>query len=184
MALTASTTFGLVPTTSLPLSKFRMAPGMSPVYAMNSPLSALRFNSRQVIKRPPTSPCSRLLKRVLSLKSTELSSRPRLARPRLGQAVVSRRPAFDLPKSHGYPEAVVEPDRIRTSLDIPAALHQKLHEVAHRRGCSARQLILESIKRLVEEDMPFRGHRVQLPLVPSAGRGSIKAVTNDEALFT
>jgi hypothetical protein len=72
---------------------------------------------------------------------------------------------------------------IRTSLDIPAPLHRKLHEAAARRGCSARQLILRSIERLVEEERPYPGERVQLPLVPAAGR-KIRPVTNDEALFS
>jgi len=77
----------------------------------------------------------------------------------------------------------MKPDTIRTSLDIPAPLHRKLHEAATRRGCSARQLILRSIERLVEEELPRPGHRVPLPLVPGAGR-RIHPVTNDEALFS
>jgi hypothetical protein len=77
----------------------------------------------------------------------------------------------------------MKPDAIRTSLDIPAPLHRKLHEAAIRRGCSARQLILRSIERLIEEEPPNPGNRVQLPLVPAAGR-RIVPVTNDEALFS
>ena len=72
---------------------------------------------------------------------------------------------------------------IRTSLDIPAPLHRKLHEAAVRRGCSARQLILRSIERLVDEELPHPGRRVQVPLVPGAGR-RIRPVTNDEAFFS
>ena len=72
---------------------------------------------------------------------------------------------------------------VRTSLDIPAALHHKLHEVARRRGCSARQLILTYMERLVEEDTPQLPARVALPLVPAAGRGVLGDVTNDETLF-
>jgi hypothetical protein len=74
-------------------------------------------------------------------------------------------------------------ETIRTSLDIPAPLHRQLHEVAVRRGCSARQLILKSIEQLVAEESPYPGKRVQLPLVPAAGR-QIRPVTNDEALFS
>jgi hypothetical protein len=77
----------------------------------------------------------------------------------------------------------MKPDTIRTSLDIPATLHRKLHEAAARRGCSARQLILRSIERLVSEELPHPAKRVQLPLVPPAGR-EIRPVTNDEALFS
>jgi hypothetical protein len=77
----------------------------------------------------------------------------------------------------------MKPDTIRTSLDVPIELHHRLHEAAARRGCSARQLILRSIERLVDEEAPDRGHRVRLPLVPAAGR-QIRSVTNDEALFS
>ena len=77
----------------------------------------------------------------------------------------------------------MKPASIRTSLDIPAPLHRKLHEAAVRRGCSARQLILRSIERLVEEELPHPGQRVSLPLVPAAGR-QMRPVTNDEALFS
>ena len=77
----------------------------------------------------------------------------------------------------------MKPETIRTSLDLPAALHRKLHEAAARRGCSARQLILRSIERLVEEELPRPGPRVSLPLVPASGR-AIHPVTNDEALFS
>ncbi len=76
----------------------------------------------------------------------------------------------------------MNPDSVRTSLDIPAPLHRKLHEVAVRRGCSARQLILRSIEKLVEEELPHPRKRVHLPLIPAAGR-RIRPVTNDEAIF-
>ena len=72
---------------------------------------------------------------------------------------------------------------IRTSLDIPAPLHRRLHEAALRRGCSARQLILESIEHVVEEDLPQPERHLRLPLVPAAGR-KIQPVSNDETLFS
>jgi hypothetical protein len=91
---------------------------------------------------------------------------------------------IDLRKSQTHTWSKMKPDStIRTSLDIPAPLHRKLHEAAAKRGCSARQLILRSIERLVDEDMPEAGQRVQLPLVPAAGR-QIRPVTNDEAFFS
>lgn len=74
-------------------------------------------------------------------------------------------------------------DSIRTSLDIPRALHRRLHEAARRRGCSARQLLLGYMERLVAEELPPEPRRVALPLVPAAGRGPIGDVSNDEALF-
>jgi hypothetical protein len=62
---------------------------------------------------------------------------------------------------------------VRTSLDIPANLHRRLHEAAARKGSSARQLILRSIERAVEESEPKRSGRhlnLDRPLVPSDGR--------------
>ena len=82
-----------------------------------------------------------------------------------------------------YAESVSRPNTVRTSLDIPVPLHDRLHEAARRRGCSARQLILGYMERLVAEELPGEPLRVKLPLVPAAGRGVIADVTNDEALF-
>jgi hypothetical protein len=63
---------------------------------------------------------------------------------------------------------------IRTSLDIPRDLHRRLHEAAVRKGCSARQLILGSIERTVEETMgsgrPKRRLTLDPPIVPSRGK--------------
>lgn len=62
---------------------------------------------------------------------------------------------------------------VRTSLDIPAALHRRLHEVATRQGCSARRLILRSIERAVEEAAPHRPKRrlsLDKPIVRSTGK--------------
>ena len=61
---------------------------------------------------------------------------------------------------------------VRTSLDIPLPLHRRLREVAARRGCSARQLILQSIERVIEEAEPKRPKRrlsLDPPIVPSRG---------------
>jgi hypothetical protein len=48
----------------------------------------------------------------------------------------------------------MEKDTVRTSLDIPAPLHRRLHEAVARQGCSARQLILRSIERAVDDLAP------------------------------
>jgi hypothetical protein len=48
-----------------------------------------------------------------------------------------------------------------------------LHEAAARKGCSARQLILQSIERLIEEPEPRRPQRrlsLDRPIVPSTGK--------------
>ena len=70
---------------------------------------------------------------------------------------------------------------VRTSLDIPVALHRRLHEVAGRQGCSARQLILRSIERAVEEAAPERPPR-RLSLDPPiiGSRGKPFDMTNEE----
>ena len=65
------------------------------------------------------------------------------------------------------------PDSIRTSIDLPRDLHRRLHEVAARKGCSARQLILASIEQAVAQAEPVRPRRrlsLDPPIVPSRGR--------------
>lgn len=62
---------------------------------------------------------------------------------------------------------------VRTSIDIPQDLHRRLHEVAARKGCSARKLILVGIERAVEENKtarPKRRLRLDPPLIRPAGR--------------
>jgi hypothetical protein len=81
-------------------------------------------------------------------------------------------PELDLFKSWSH-NVLVKPDSIRTSIDLPRELHRRLHEAAARKGCSARQLILASIERAVEQAEPMRPrHRLSLdpPLIPPAGR--------------
>lgn len=67
----------------------------------------------------------------------------------------------------------MEKATIRTSLDLPVGLHRRLHQAAARQGCSARQLILRSIERAVEDATPQRPSRrlsLDVPIVPSTGR--------------
>ena len=67
----------------------------------------------------------------------------------------------------------MKPHSIRTSIDLPAELHRRLHEAAARQGCSARHLILASIEHAVKQSEPVRpGRRLSLdpPLIPPAGR--------------
>ena len=82
------------------------------------------------------------------------------------------RARLDLFKSLRY-IALVNPDSIRTSIDLPRALHRRLHEAAASKGCSARQLVLRSIERVVEESTPKRPRRrlnLDKPIVPSTGK--------------
>lgn len=70
---------------------------------------------------------------------------------------------------------------IRTSLGIPLSLHRRLHEVAARQGCSARQLILQSIERAVKEAEPQSVRRrltLDSPIVPPRGR--VVSLTNEQ----
>ena len=64
-------------------------------------------------------------------------------------------------------------ETIRTSLDIPRDLHRRLREAAARKGCSARQLVLASIRSAVDEKSPRAGNRrlkLDPPIVPSRGK--------------
>jgi hypothetical protein len=74
------------------------------------------------------------------------------------------------------------PDSIRTSIDLPRDLHRRLHELAARKGCSARQLILASIEQAVTQSEPTRSRRrlsLDPPIIPSAGRGPLE-LTNEQ----
>ena len=67
----------------------------------------------------------------------------------------------------------MKPQSVRTSIDLPRDLHRRLREAAARKGCSARQLILASIERAIEEAEPPRPERrldFDKPLVPSRGK--------------
>ncbi len=62
---------------------------------------------------------------------------------------------------------------IRTSIDVPQDLHRRLQELAARKGCSARQIIIHSIERAVEESEPRRPRRrlsLDPPIVRSTGK--------------
>jgi plasmid stability protein len=58
-------------------------------------------------------------------------------------------------------------------IDLPRDLHRRLREVAARRGCSARQIILASIERTIEQTEtvpPRRRLKLNPPLIAPAGR--------------
>ena len=62
---------------------------------------------------------------------------------------------------------------VRISIDIPVDLHRRLYEAAARKDCSARQLILLSIERSVEETESQHLHRrlsLDPPLISADGR--------------
>jgi hypothetical protein len=70
---------------------------------------------------------------------------------------------------------------IRTSLDIPRDLHRRLREAAARKGCSARQLVLASIRDALSDKSP-RGSRTRLKLDPPivSSRGKAFTLTNEQ----
>jgi hypothetical protein len=75
--------------------------------------------------------------------------------------------------SHFAILALVNPESVLTSIDLPRDLHRRLHEVAARKGCSARQLIVRSIEQAVDEATPKRPRRhlsLNPPIVPSTGK--------------
>lgn len=64
-------------------------------------------------------------------------------------------------------------ETVRTSLDIPRGLHRRLREAAAQQGCSARQLVLNGIRKAVEvKSSPVRRTRLKLdpPIVHSRGK--------------
>ena len=64
-------------------------------------------------------------------------------------------------------------ETIRTSIDLPRELHRQLHELAARKGCSARQLVLRSIENAINEQLPKKPQRrlsLDTPIVTSRGK--------------
>jgi predicted DNA-binding ribbon-helix-helix protein len=67
----------------------------------------------------------------------------------------------------------MQADSIRTSIDLPRDLHRRLHELAARRGCSARQLILQSIEGALassDRQRPRKRLNLNTPIVPLTGK--------------
>jgi metal-responsive CopG/Arc/MetJ family transcriptional regulator len=73
----------------------------------------------------------------------------------------------------------MKPGTIRTSVDLPRPLLQKLHEAAARKGCSVHELILTAIEQAIEPARRKKG-RVNLEhgLVPRTGEPI--SITNEE----
>ncbi len=45
-----------------------------------------------------------------------------------------------------------KPGTVRTSVDLPVELHRRLKELAARKGCSARKVIVDSVEATVERE--------------------------------
>ncbi|MFL6464768.1 MAG: hypothetical protein ACJ73N_10215 [Bryobacteraceae bacterium] len=66
-------------------------------------------------------------------------------------------------------DSSVKPEKVRTTVDIPKPLYRRLKQQATAQGCSARELILRGVEKVLLNTQPVR-HRVQFPLIRSEGR--------------
>jgi len=73
----------------------------------------------------------------------------------------------------------MKPGTIRTSVDPPRPLHQRLREAAARKGCSVHEFILTAIEQVIQPTGRKKG-RVNLEhgLVPRTGKPI--SITNEE----
>ncbi len=65
---------------------------------------------------------------------------------------------------------------VRTTVDIPAPLYRKLKEQAAAQGCSARQLILRGVEKVLLRPRSSVRRRERFPLI---GEGPAVPVSND-----
>ena len=64
---------------------------------------------------------------------------------------------------------------VRTTVDIPDPIYRRLKASAALRGCSVRQLILESVATELEDrTQDVQAKRISLPLIKSKRPGSLK----------
>ena len=63
----------------------------------------------------------------------------------------------------------MKPEKIRTTVDIPAPLYRRLKERAATQGCSARELILRGMEKVLLNPRQPARRRVQFPLIRSEG---------------
>jgi len=69
-------------------------------------------------------------------------------------------------------------DRIRTTVDIPAALYRRLKAQAAADGRSIRELVLAGVQSVLLQARRPRRKRVQFPLIVS--RGPTVDLTNEQ----
>jgi len=63
----------------------------------------------------------------------------------------------------------MEPDSVRTTVDIPAPLYRELKEQAAAQGGAIRELLVAGAKSVVLKGRRPRSKRVQFPLIASGG---------------
>ncbi len=71
-------------------------------------------------------------------------------------------------------------DFVRTTVDIPSPLYRRLKAQAADCGCSARELVLAGIRRVLVQDRRPRPKRVHFPLIVSDGP---KVELNNEQVY-
>lgn len=63
----------------------------------------------------------------------------------------------------------MKPEKIRTTVDIPVPLYRMLKDQAAAQGCSARELILRGMEKVLLKPRQPARRRVQFPLIRSKG---------------
>lgn len=71
-------------------------------------------------------------------------------------------------------------EKIRTTVDIPAPLYRKLKEQAAAQGCSARELIVRGVEKVLHNTRQPERRRIQFPLIRSAG---LKVRISNEQIY-
>ena len=61
----------------------------------------------------------------------------------------------------------MKPETVRTTVDIPAPLYRRLKEQAAAQGCSARELIVRGVEKVLLNPRQPSRRRVQFPLIRS-----------------
>ena len=63
----------------------------------------------------------------------------------------------------------MKPEMVRTTVDIPAPLYRQLKDQAAAQGCSARELIIRGVEKVLFNAKQPPRRRVQFPLIRSKG---------------
>lgn len=71
-------------------------------------------------------------------------------------------------------------EKVRTTVDIPAPLYRRLKEQAAAQGCSARELIVRGVEKVLHKTRQPETRRVQFPLIRSAG---LKVRISNEQIY-
>jgi hypothetical protein len=63
----------------------------------------------------------------------------------------------------------MKPEKVRTTVDIPAPLYRRLKQQAATQGCSARELIIRGVEKVLLNPRQPAQRRVKFPLIRSKG---------------